>query len=232
MLHLFDMRKMIAFVFALSVLFSMVSVSAAGSEGSGVTGDSVVATASAVTDVLTDPARIKDRMDRFSAYLKSNQHIVRIDGRDIKFRELADSKEITSGLVKATARINISLESIAGKPIVRAILSNGRLASIKYMPDTASEVALNRLGTKCMKYNCTVELKEVGEGNEAKLVYTINTEKEAKLFGLISKKMKVMAQVNAENGQIISAKGKSWWAFLATEEDASYDEIKADLGLN
>jgi hypothetical protein len=88
---------------------------------------------------------------------------------------------------------------------------------VKVMPETASEKAIEALSLhNCVEEEgCVIELKEVGEG---KYAYEVETEKDAKLFGLFKTKMHVLAQVDAETGEIIKAK-KSWWAFLATEDD-------------
>jgi hypothetical protein len=96
-------------------------------------------------------------------------------------------------------------------------LSNGKNALIKFMPETASERALEVLGAKCEERNCTVELKEIGKGNQTKATYEVKAEKQVKLFGFIKTKMHVQAQVDAETGNVTNIK-KPWWAFLTREE--------------
>jgi hypothetical protein len=87
-------------------------------------------------------------------------------------------------------------------------LSNGRVAEIKVMPETASALAVERLGE--LGFNIT--LKEVG----GKAVYHIEAEKEAKIFGFIKSKAKIELYIDAESdGKIISI-NKPWWAFLAS----------------
>ena len=88
------------------------------------------------------------------------------------------------------------------------------------MPDTASERALERLQLKtCSEENgCSIELKEVGQGDQVKAAYEVQVQKQAKVLGLFKTKMQVQAQVDAENGEVISAK-KPWWAFLASESE-------------
>ena len=93
---------------------------------------------------------------------------------------------------------------------------NGK--EIKVMPETASARALEVLGAKCAERNCTIELKEVGKGNETKIAYEVKTEKEVKVLGFIKTKMQVEAQVDAETGEVIQTK-RPWWSFLAKEED-------------
>lgn len=104
--------------------------------------------------------------------------------------------------------------------ILQARLSNGRNTEIKIMPDRASETALARLRIRnCNESNnCTIELKEVGEGPMVRVAYELKAEKRAKVFGLFQAKMQVSSQINAENGEVIQEK-RPWWAFLASEED-------------
>ncbi len=90
-------------------------------------------------------------------------------------------------------------------------LSNGRNAEIKIMPETASEKAIERLGE--LGFNIT--LKEVGKGENAKVVYEFSGEKQGKMLGLFKVKGKVSAEVDAETGEVIKIK-KPWWAFMAS----------------
>jgi uncharacterized membrane protein YkoI len=102
----------------------------------------------------------------------------------------------------------------------RVRLNNGENVEVKIMPDTASEIALQRLRLRnCNESNnCSIELKEVGKGNSTKLAYEIQIKRHSKILGIFQKKMQVQAQVNAETGEVIQAK-KPWWAFLASETD-------------
>jgi len=111
---------------------------------------------------------------------------------------------------------------------IKATLSNGRDATVKIMPATASENALRALRLhNCVEAEgCTIELKEVGQGNESEAAYEVKTQKEAKLFGLFKTKMQVQAQISAENGEVIKTK-KAWWAFLASEEDVT-EEVEVE----
>ncbi|PIN71484.1 hypothetical protein COT60_01045 [Candidatus Pacearchaeota archaeon CG09_land_8_20_14_0_10_30_9] len=85
------------------------------------------------------------------------------------------------------------------------------------MPSVASEIALNRLRLKVCseENNCTITLKEVGEGNETKVVYELKVEKQSKILWLFKKQMQVNVQVDAKNGDIIKIE-RPWWAFLAS----------------
>jgi len=125
---------------------------------------------------------------------------------------------INQSQIQAKGLMNLSIEKNEVDVNLVANLSNGRRALIKVMPETASETALARLRMKvCAEQNnCTIELKEVGSGEKVKAIYEVNAEKQAKLLGIFATKMKVKAQVDAENGQVIQSK-KPWWAFLAVE---------------
>jgi len=121
--------------------------------------------------------------------------------------------------LKGLIKIGMNITSIEedNKTINVTKLSNGKNALIKIMPETASERALEVLGAKCEERNCTIELKEVGTGNQTRTTYEVKAGKEAKLFGFIKTRMQVQAQVDAETGNVTSTK-KPWWAFLAREE--------------
>jgi len=90
-------------------------------------------------------------------------------------------------------------------------LSNGRKAEVKIMPDAASEKAIERLG----ELNFTVELKEIGKGEEVQLAYELKAGKEGKILGLFRKQAQLGIEVSAENGEVIRVR-RPWWAFLAT----------------
>jgi len=124
--------------------------------------------------------------------------------------------EFQAGNITANTEMNMIQEENK----IKVQLSNGKNAEVKIMPDVASETAMERLRLKVCseENNCTIELKEVGTGNETKAAYEIKAEKKAKLLGLFETKMQVKAQINAENGEIIREE-RPWWSFLAVEED-------------
>lgn len=78
------------------------------------------------------------------------------------------------------------------------------------MPSTASETAIAKLG----ELGFTIELKEVGKGDEAKPVYELTGNKNGKFLGIFKIIARVQAQVDAENGDVKII--KPWWSFLAT----------------
>ena len=95
------------------------------------------------------------------------------------------------------------------------ILSNGRRAEVKIMPDTASQIALERLRA----LNFTVELKEVGR----RAVYGVEIDKEGRLLGIFKLKFKEEGRVDSETGEFLGV-SRPFWAFLVTGEDDE-DEI-------
>jgi len=114
--------------------------------------------------------------------------------------------------------LNMTQETIQNRTRFNVQLSNGRNAEIKIMPSTASETALARLRLKVCNEsnNCTIQLKEVGSGNETRAAYEVQLERHSRILGIFAKKMQVQTQVDAENGEVVQTK-KPWWAFLATE---------------
>jgi len=155
--------------------------------------------------------------------LKEYNGTLRLRGSNISINELSDEqREIIADKINAQTGLNLTVEDINNKTILKTRLSNGRYAEIKIMPDAASEIALSVLKAKCEIRNCTVELKEVGvknnnETNKTKVAYEITTEKGSRFLFLFKNKMTLKARIDAETGEIISIK-RPWWAFLAREE--------------
>lgn len=140
-------------------------------------------------------------------------------GQQMQIQEKANNKiELKVGNSMAETSMKIMLEQDGEMTKLKTTLSNGKNAEIKVMPDAASEKALERLRLKvCSEENeCSIELKEVGTGEQVKAVYEIKTQRQSKIFGLFKAKMQVQAQVDAETGEVIQIK-KPWWAFLASE---------------
>jgi len=129
------------------------------------------------------------------------------------------------GNVQARIRSNFSsslnltyqLNETTNETVVNAVMSNGKNAQIKVMPETASQRALEVLSMHCEINNCTIELKEVGSGNQTKLAYEIEETEPVKIFGLFKANLDVHAQVDAETGEVVQT-SKPWWSFLATKQ--------------
>ncbi|MEK6935521.1 MAG: PepSY domain-containing protein [Nanoarchaeota archaeon] len=92
-------------------------------------------------------------------------------------------------------------------------LSNGRKAEIKIMPETASATAIAKLG----ELGFTIQLKEVGKGDNAKPVYELTGNKQGKFLGIFKIIASEKVQVDAETGEVIKIK-KTWWSFLVKED--------------
>ena len=143
------------------------------------------------------------------------------DGKQIQIKESANNRiELNVGGAKAGTGLQLDSKDVDGKAVLSAKLSNGKNSEIKIMPDTASERAIERLQLKVCseEAGCQIELKEVGEGNEARLAYEVKAQKTSRVFGLFKKDMQVEAQVDAESGEVIQS-NKPWWAFLASESE-------------
>ncbi|PLW79338.1 hypothetical protein C0585_08385 [Candidatus Woesearchaeota archaeon] len=118
--------------------------------------------------------------------------------------------------VNADCTMELKQEMAQNQTKLYASLSNGKNAEVKVMPDAAAEKAMEQLRLKNCSEGCQLQLKEVGSGDQIRAAYEVQTERQAKVFGLFSAQMKVQAQVDAETGEVIQTK-KAWWAFLASE---------------
>ena len=120
--------------------------------------------------------------------------------------------------IEAHSSLNMSQTLDQNRTRLHVQLSNGENTEIKVMPDTASETAIARLRlNQCnQSNNCTIELREVGSGEQVRAAYEIQAEKQVKVLGLFQAQMQVEAQIDAENGEVLQS-GKPWWAFLAVE---------------
>ena len=143
-------------------------------------------------------------------------------GEQIRVRELAQNRiQLMSGNSSVNCEnCNITQEIIQGRTKLKLELSNGRNAEIKIMPETASIKARERLRLKnCNEsINCTIELKQVGEGNNAKIIYEAKVQKQFKLFGFIKRNKEILTQIDAETGEEILTK-RPWWSFLSSEKE-------------
>lgn len=101
---------------------------------------------------------------------------------------------------------------------LRVHFPNGMNSEIKIMPDSANERALERLRIRVCNEsnNCTLQLRQVGQGDQMRASYEVQAERHFKLFGLFERKAQVRAQVDAETGEVSSV-GKPWWSFLASQ---------------
>ncbi|MBU5689532.1 MAG: hypothetical protein QXM68_01625 [Candidatus Aenigmatarchaeota archaeon] len=140
--------------------------------------------------------------------------------RDFDNQTRTESRErytISSTNIPLRSSLNYSLRNEGNSTKINVKLSNGRNAEVKVMPETASEVAIQRLRLNmCSEQNnCSIELKEVGQGEQTKAVYEVQAQKQTKILGIFATKIQLRAQVDAETGEVRTQ--KPWWSFLAVE---------------
>jgi len=114
---------------------------------------------------------------------------------------------IGNGNIQATSTEKVRV--VENKLFVEG--SNGKNSEIKIMPETASAKAIERLGEV---QNVQIELKQVGNGDNAKPTYQVSAQKEVRFLGMFKMKMQVSAQVNSDTGEAVKIQ-KPWWSFLA-----------------
>lgn len=147
----------------------------------------------------------------------NGEYKLNLTGKNITIRDLSDNKkEMIINKINARTGLNLTEEDLDNETQLGAWLSNGRHALIKIMPDSASERAIERLKLKVCNEsnNCSIELKEVGIGNKTRIAYEVSAQEDSRVLLLFKNKMKFVAQVDGETGEIISVK-RPWWAFLA-----------------
>lgn len=183
-------------------------------------------------------SRIKEKIENeeerkkiireFKERIREKNGVLEIEGERVIINiNESGRKEIIKGKIKAKTDINLTTEGneTIGE-ILRAILSNGRFADIRIMPDRAALAALEQLKAKCEGNICKVELKEVGSGEKKKIVYELETEKDGRLLFIFKMKMKVKAEIDPETGEVTKIR-KPWWRILIKEKDeiVNGDEI-------
>jgi hypothetical protein len=183
--------------------------------GQGMEGGAAVQTTAAEAE----PVQISvGEQQQTQARIRAGEYVAE-NGKQIQVQEQAGNRiQLRAGNVAAHTSMEMMQEKVQEKTRLKVKLSNGRNAEVKIMPDTASERALERLRLKVCSTdnNCTIELKEVGQGEQVRAAYEVQAQKQSKVLGLFKKQMQVQAQVDAENGEVIRTK-KPWWAFLASE---------------
>jgi len=140
-------------------------------------------------------------------------------GQQIRVNMMENNQcRLEVGGVGADCPFNLTQEQFENRTRLNMALSNGRNAEVKVMPNVASETALQRLRLKDCSGNCSIELKEVGAGENARAAYEVKTQRSSRVFGIFRVRMNVQAQVDAETGEVIRT-NKPWWAFLASEPE-------------
>ena len=155
---------------------------------------------------------ISQNMEQERVRVQDGEYRV-FNGEKIEVKEM-DQKRIQIKIQNKTMNCDCNLSQDGNK--LRIHLSNGNNAEIKIMPETASEIAMERLKLKdCnSENNCSIELREVGKGNLARAVYEVQVQKQAKIFGLFRTQVRVQTQVDVESGEVVQVQ-KPWWAVLS-----------------
>lgn len=179
-------------------------------------------------------SKIKIREDRIEIrkkLMEGGEYRFRIEGKNITARQLSeDERELIVDRINLRTGLNLSVEDLDNKTTLRAYLSNGRFANVKILPASASARAQEVMKLKCAERNCTFELKEVSDEGRVKVAYEVKTDKDSRMFFLFKKTVPVVAEVDAETGEIIQVR-RPWWAFLANEkdDDVDADEVEAEI---
>jgi len=200
------MKKLILFLLVGIFLISFVVAEGQGTGQGDGTGDQ------------NPDAIIQQTQDQNRVQVQDGTHVGE-GGQQMMIQKKANNQiQLKVNGVSANCGLNLTQKQVQNKTRLETKLSNGRNAEIKIMPNTASETALQRLRLKnCVEEEgCNIELKEVGQGQQAKLAYEMKTQRQSKVLGLFRARMQVQAQVDAESGEIVRVK-KPWWAFLASE---------------
>lgn len=205
------MKKVIILLFLSIFLFSIVS--AVYDETITVQRQGELRTAS--------PGNSQQRIEIKERLRENTEEEILVElNRTIRVRlEEKNRIRIRSNKADAITELNLTSEETENKTRLRVMLSNGRNAEIKIMPDTASETALARLRLKVCNEtnNCTIQLKEVAQNrNETRLAYEVRAEKQYRILGLFRAKRNIESKVDAETGEVIFEK-KPWWSFLAVD---------------
>lgn len=94
-------------------------------------------------------------------------------------------------------------------------LNDSESNRIQTIAEPASDTAKGVLAVKCERENCTLIVKDIQVGNEAKRAYEVIEQTPVRLFGLIKKNMTITSYYDADTEDLLVIK-KPWWAFLAS----------------
>ena len=147
-----------------------------------------------------------------------------VNGNQLSIQEKTNNQiqlKVRNVSVNCDCNLTGEYDPVQNRTKLEAMLSNGRNAEIKIMPDTASATALGKLRLKVCNEsrNCSVELKEVGKDNATKrLVYEARAKKTFRIFGFIKNQGEVRTQIDAETGEVVETK-RPWWAWMASEKE-------------
>ncbi len=142
------------------------------------------------------------------------------NGNEVQVRAQEENRvSLKSNGVEAMTSLPLACtEEAAGNGCQRleVVLSDEETAVVDVLPDEAVVAAAVVLGSSdcIINSDCTVELVEAEIDDQVKAVYEVKTQQQTKVLGLFKAQMKVTAQVDSENGEVLQVK-KPWWSFLA-----------------
>lgn len=170
-------------------------------------------------DVRNDTIRLEIKnMIREKSKEKNRTLWLNISDKNLSIREVDEDKlELIVDKINAKTKLNLTIKDIQNVTTLTTLLSNGRWATIKILPNVISERALEVFNTRCEERNCTLELKEVANGNKTRLIYELSTDQNSRVILFFKNKMPVKAEIDAETGDIVSIK-RPWWAWLASKK--------------
>ncbi len=152
-----------------------------------------------------------EKQENTFTYLDENQEEIKVTLRtETKTKDGETFQKIKVRGVEAVSELELKSE----EEKIKTKLSNGNTQEIKIMPNTASETAIEKLKTN---KDLTIQLKEVGEGNDLSVVYDIEGERTVKFLGLFKVRTELRARVDAETGEIIEFE-TPWWYFFVGKE--------------
>lgn len=142
----------------------------------------------------------------------------RFEIRTQKNVENREQLQLQVGNVSALVLGNLTQKKEGNQTRLMFKMSNGKNAEVKVMPNVASENALEQLRLRVCSEdnNCTIELKDVGQGNQTRVAYEVQAEKQYRVFGLFRARAMVNSNIDVETGEIIETK-TPWWAAISSE---------------
>ena len=205
------MKKLsIFFVFALLAFGLVSAVEMGAKDGTGYMHDEVMATGGQNGSPALYGEMGTRMMLQSGEYLNEKGQTMRIQGQGEQMM-----LRVGEYSANCSEECNLTQEMVQNRTRIHAQLSHGNMADIKVMPDVAAERAIERLRLN-MCENCSIELKEVGQGDSTKMAYEVNTRARAKVFGIFNTNVDAEVQVDAETGEVIRTR-KPWWAVLQAE---------------
>jgi len=114
--------------------------------------------------------------------------------------------EVNGVKAKSDVRLESSFEN--NKTEIKAEV-NGKNETVKIMPDKASQTALKALADN----GFVLKLIVVGQGNEAKVVYSADLNQSGRILGLLPVDILSNALIDSQTGNVTDL-NQPWWGFF------------------